>query len=382
VDNSTTIDDPAWDDFRRQMPVAGEWAYFDHAAVAPLCGPAKTALDEWAADVSSNGAAHWSRWRKRVEELRTLAAQLTGAQREEIAVIRNTTEGVNLVAEGFPWRPGDNVVTLDSEFPTNLYPWRNLERLGVETRLVPTENERVDPNRVAALCDGRTRIVSVSWVGYATGWRNDLDAMADIAHHRGAKLFVDAIQGLGVFPLDVSRTPVDFLAADGHKWLLGPEGAGLFYLRREHLGLLRPVGVGWNSVVHAGDFTNRDLELKDSAARYEGGSYNMAGVAALAAAVEWLTSFGTERLSARLLAVSDRLCARLAECGAEIASAREDKRRSGIVACTFPQESPERLRGRCLAEKVLVNCRAERLRLSPHVYTNEADLDRLIACLK
>ena len=159
---------------------------------------------------------------------------------------------------------GDNVVTLDNEFPSNAYPWMNLASRGVDTRRVPTDRGRVDLARVEAACDRRTRIIAISWVGYLSGWQSNLDAFVELARRHRALLFVDAIQGLGVFPLDVKATPIDFLAADGHKWLLGPEGAGLFYLRREHLNLLRPIGVGWHSVEHATDYGHIELKLKAS----------------------------------------------------------------------------------------------------------------------
>src|SRR5262249_41607809 len=157
----------------------------------------------------------------------------------------------------------------------------------------PDAAGRVDLARLAEACDARTRIVSVSWVGYVSGWRCDLDAVAELAHKRGALLMVDAIQGLGGFPLDVRATPIDFLAGDGHKWLLGPEGAGLFYLKREHLDLLRPIGVGWHSVEHASDYSRIELKLKPSAARYEGGTQNMVGFLGLAASLELLLECGT-----------------------------------------------------------------------------------------
>ncbi len=370
-----------WDEFRRQMPVVEKWAYFDHAAVAPLSGPAKAALDEWAADAAVNGAVNWKAWRERVEEVRRLGGALVGADQDEIAVIRNTTEGVNLVAEGFPWKAGDNVVTLTSEFPTNRFGWLHLAERGVEARLVPTENERVDLDRIAETCDSRTRIVAVSWVGYQTGWRNDVDALVDVAHQQGALLFLDAIQALGVFPLDVTKTAVDFLAADGHKWLLGPEGAGLFFTRREHLTLLRPMGIGWNSAQNAGDFSEQSLTLKQTAGRYEGGSYNLAGITALGASLRLLSDYGARALSERLLSVTDLLCERLNDCGAQIVNCRDRLHRSGIVAFTLPGENPQRVRQRCLEQGVIVNCRAGRLRISPHVYTNEDDIDRLIAAL-
>ena len=164
------------------------------------------------------------------------AAQMIGAKPEEIALVNNTTGGISLVAEGLDWRDGDNVVTFADEFPSNVYPWMNLASRGVETRRVPADvSGRPDLEKLAAACDARTRIVTVSWVGFATGYRHDVRRIADIAHQKGALMFLDGIQGLGVFPIDVDDFGIDFLAADGHKWLLGPEGAGIAYIRRKHL---------------------------------------------------------------------------------------------------------------------------------------------------
>jgi len=223
-----------WEKFRRQMPVARRWAYFDHAAVSPISGPARDVLLEWAEQIARHGCTPYPDWMKQLDRLRKVAAGMIHAEEAEIALVANTTTGINLVAEGFPWRQGDNVVTLADEFPTNQYPWMNLADRGVETRRVPTEDGVVDLQRIADACDGRTRVLTVSWVSFCSGWRNDLDRLAEIAHGRGALFFLDAIQGLGVFPLDVRKTPIDFLAADGHKWMLGPEGAGIFFARREH----------------------------------------------------------------------------------------------------------------------------------------------------
>ncbi|MCH7988262.1 MAG: aminotransferase class V-fold PLP-dependent enzyme [Planctomycetes bacterium] len=376
-----SLSNPSWEEFRRNMPVAQQWAYFDHAAVAPLSGPARAAIDDWTTDVALDGGVNWNRWRQEVEEARKLGAEMIGASPSEIAVVHNTTEGINLVAEGYPWKAGDNVVVPECEFPSNLYPWMNLRSRGVDVRQVPVEDERLDLNRLDEMCDGRTRIVAVSWVGYAGGWRNDVAALAEIAHQNDALLCLDAIQGLGVLPLNVSETPVDFLAADGHKWLLSPEGAGLFYIRKEHLDLLRPIGVGWNSVKHAGDFANTLFELKQSTDRYEGGSYNMAGIAGLAAGLRFLMQFGIEQMAERLLEITDELCERLLQLGAEISSCREGNRRSGIVSFQLPEQDPQQVRLRCKQAGVIVNCRSGRLRVSPHVYCNDEDIDRLIAAL-
>jgi selenocysteine lyase/cysteine desulfurase len=365
------------------MPAAAEWAYFDHAAVAPIPKPTVEAMTRWADEAAGFGGAIWLKWKGVREQLRSQAARLVGAATEEIALVRSTTEGINLVAEGFPWQPGDNIVTLADEFPSNLYPWMNQARRGVETRRVATDEGRVDLDRLADACDQRTRIVSISWVGYASGWRNDLAAMAEIAHRHGGLFFLDAIQGLGAFPLDVRHTPIDFFAADGHKWLLGPEGAGLFYIRREHLERIHPIGVGWNSVVQGSDFSHIDLNYKNSAARFEGGSSNMVGFTGLASSIELLASLGIAEIGKRILAMTDLACIRLPEAGARIVSHRDNPdRSSGIVLFEWPGRDPQSVRRQLLDRKVLISCRAGKLRISPHAYCNESDIERLVEGLK
>jgi len=372
----------SWDQFRRRMPVARRWAYFDHAAVAPLTGAAQDALVRWNEDAACNGAAFYPAWTKQIVDLRRRAAAMIGADIGEIALVGNTTAGINLVAEGFPWRPGDNVVTRADEFPSNQYPWLHLADKGVETRRIQTEGGKLDLDRLAAACDERTRIVTISWVTYSHGWRHDLQRLVEMVHQRGALLFVDAIQGLGVFPLDVKKTPLDFLASDGHKWLLGPEGAGVFYIRREHLNLLRPVGVGWNSVKREHDFNRIELDIKDTAERYEGGSQNVAGLIALGASLELLAQFPAEARAARVLEITDLACQRLAEIGAVILSDRDrEENKSGIVLFELPGRDPQAIRRACLEKGVILSCRAGRLRISPHAYNDESDVDRLIEAI-
>ena len=364
------------------MPIVERYAYFDHAAVAPLPSPAAAALAEFAQEACLQGDTAWPHWAEQADELHGLFAQLLGADAAEIAVTHNTTEGITFVAEGLPWQHGDNVVTLADEFPSNQYPWLNLATRGVETRRVPTEMGRVDLDRLASACDARTRIVSISWVSYSSGWRNDLDQVAEMAHRRGALLMIDAIQGLGVTPLDVRRSPIDFLAADGHKWMLGPEGCGVLYIRREHLDRLRPFGVGWNSVRHAHDFGRIELIFRDSAARYEGGSQNMAGSLALRQSLRLLLEHGPEAIFTRIGQVCDEACQRLTAAGAKLRSDRTPEHRSGIVIFDWPGEEPQAARQRCLARGVVLSCRGGGLRISPHAYNDSSDIDRLLAALQ
>jgi selenocysteine lyase/cysteine desulfurase len=366
---------------RDEMPVAAKWAYLDHAAVAPITRSAATAMRRWLEQAVGEGDTVWPEWSRQVFETRRLAAELIGAELDEIALVPNTTAGINLVAEGLDWRPGDNVVTLDEEFPSNLYPWMHLRDSGVETRLVPTRDGRVDYKQLDDRCDQRTRVITVSWVGYANGCRRNLAAVGEVAAKHGALLFVDAIQGLGAFPLDVREAPIDFLAADGHKWMLGPEGAGLAYIRRDRLPLLRATGVGWNSVVQGSDFSHIELKLRPNAARYEGGSQNMAGMIGMGASLALLLSLGIANIAAAILDITDHACAKLAKIGARVVSPRDGDERSGIVSFELPGVDVAAVRRRCLERGVALAYRAGRVRVSPHAYNDAADIERLIQAL-
>lgn len=389
----------SWDDFRSQMPVTERWAYFDHAAVAPLSLPALLALSEWGHMVAANGDAQAAEVRRRLDKVRQTSAKLLGCSTDEVAFVPNTTSGLSIVAEAFPWRDGDNVIVPASEFPSNILPWRELIPRGVEVRAVPCDAEVCLPERLLAAVDSRTRLMSVSWVGYATGWRQDLDRLADECHRRGVLLCVDAIQGLGVIPLDVSQTRIDFLSADGHKWLLGPEGAGLLYVRKEHLDVLRPLGLGWHSERVPGRFANADStasendvpfrvlppfqpgELSDSASRFEGGSANVGGVLALGASLDLLLDWGIPNVWSRLADITQRVREVVVEAGGRLVSSDAPRHRSGIVSFELPHRPTDQLRPFALQRGVVVNRRRGFTRVSPHVYTNDEDLERLRSVL-
>jgi cysteine desulfurase/selenocysteine lyase len=371
-----------WNALREEMPVTRHWAFFDHAAVAPLTARAHKAFAEYATHMADNGDVRIHLWTKRVEEVRSLAARLLGADPLDVAFVKNTSEGVGIVAEGFPWQPGDNMITAAEEYPANLYPWMNLRDRGVEVRLVPSSAGRIDTDDIRKAIDQRTRLISLSFVEYASGFRNDLDAVGSLCRERGLYFFVDAIQGLGVLPLDVRKTPIDFLAADGHKWLLGPEGAGIFWIRRELVEKLHPVGVGWNSVENSTDFANIHFRLKPHAGRWESGSLNVAGITALGASLELLLQLGIPAIADRVLELTDYLCDRAKRSGIEVYSSRRPEDRSGIVSLIVPGADPRAVVKRCRDEKFVINQRAGRVRVSPHFYNSLAEIDGLIAVLQ
>ncbi len=380
VDSSPAID---WDAVRDdQFPIARNWAYLDHAAVAPLPRRSGDALRDWIARQEAQGVVAWPQNERRLEDVRGTAAALIHADRDEIAFISSTTQGIGLIAEGYPWREGDNVVTAADEYPSNLYPWMNLGSRGVGVRQVPGRDGRIHLEDLDAAIDRSTRILTISHVEFATGFRNDLDALAELCRARGVALFVDAIQGLGPHRIDVRRTPIDFLAADGHKWLLGPEGAGILYVRRDWIDRLRPIGVGWHSVVGSYNAPVPEFRLKPNAQRWEGGSFNMPGLLALGASLDLFFEWGPDAVVHRIADRADRVRELTASAGWSVYGSLRPSDRSAIVVLeregVDPAAAAAELRRR---HGVAAACRRGRLRISPHVYNNDSDLERLRAGL-
>jgi cysteine desulfurase / selenocysteine lyase len=371
-----------WEVFRAEFPVTRRWAFLNHAAVSPLPMRGQRALETWAKDMADNGIANEPQWRRRIEQVRGLAGRLLNAEPSDIAFIKNTSEGIGIVAEGFRWEPGDNVVTAAEEFPSNIYPWLNLADRGVELRIVPLRDGRVDIDDLRNALDGQTRIVTLSSVEYSTGFRNDLNLVGELCRERGILFFVDGIQSLGVFPLDVQKAPVDFVSADGHKWLLSPEGAGLFWIRRELVERLHPVGIGWNSVVNSLDFATLHFQLKPHAGRWESGAMNVAGIHALGESLALLLDAGIPAVAERVLEITDYLCAKAESGGMQIHSSRREGEKSGIVSLTVPGHDAHALVRRAKDAGILITTRSGCLRISPHAYNTRAEIDHLLDVLR
>lgn len=380
------------DQLRQQLPVTRELAYFDHAAVAPIPAPTALAMNQYVDQALLGGDLHWQDWAAGVERARNCAAKLLGAQPQEIAMMPNTTAGIGVIAEGFPWQPGDNVVVPNNEFPSNLLPWRNLVQRGVRLKSVEVGPDgRLTPEILESQIDARTKLVAISWVGFSSGFRCDLDSISQMVHSHGCQLLVDAIQGLGAFPIDVKKSGIDFLASDGHKWMLGPEGAALLYVDRQHLDRLRPLGVGWNSLASA-CFDPGSTELKHTTARYEGGSTCMVSMLGLGASLELLLKLGSHlpdsSLAQSLLSNVNLLTQELTSAGFQIEVPSDDKNRSGIIGVRWPEADLAgeaiylRARKHLLSQKVAVSVRGGRLRVATHAYNNAQDRQRLVGSLQ
>lgn len=370
------------DDYRSEFAVTQNLVFLNHAAVAPISNRARAKMVAYADDMAAFGNLHEAQWWGEVEEVRTNAARLLHANRSEIAFVKNTSEGISFIAEGFPWKVGDNVVIAAGEYPANVYPWMHLASRGVEVKTVPCRGVRVSIDDLAAAIDARTRLLSLSFVQFSTGYRSDLAAVGKLCKERGIDFCVDAIQGLGVFDIDVQRDQIDYLAADGHKWLVGPEGAGVFFIAADKLDKIRVSSMGWKSVVGWTDFSTIDYRLRPDAARFENGTFNVCGILGMGASIELFAQVGQPEIERRIRAITDELVDRLPEIGAQLVSSRQGNEWSGIVSFILPDRDPLSVVRHCKRHGVVISTRAGRLRASPHFYNNSADLDRLIEAIR
>jgi selenocysteine lyase/cysteine desulfurase len=368
-------------DFRELFPVTRNLVYVNHAAVGPLSARAAEAIEGAARDQRDFGALHWRNWYAEYDRFRESAARLLGAEATEIAILKNTSEGLSFVAEGLRWREGDNVITTDLEFPSNSTPWRRLDRRGVECRIVRSRDGAWTPADVEALIDERTRLVTVSSVAFHNGFAADLEAVGALCARRGVLFCVDAIQSLGVLPIDVRRAKIAFLAADGHKWLCGPEGAAIFYVAAEHRQELEVLESGWTNFARGGRFIDCAVDLLPDARRFEAGSLPTIGIFGMRAALDLLLEIGIDTIRDRTLAIAAQLAASLDRIGWRVASPRPIA--SGIVGAIPPGDDPTLMRWHRLLEEQGVVCapREGMLRFSPHFYNDAGDVERIVAAL-
>ena len=376
------MDAPARRSYRDLFPVTKQLVYLNHAAVGPLSTPACAAIEAQARDQRDFGALHWKAWYAEYDLLRSAAARLINAEPGEIAILKNTSEGLSFVAEGFPWRDGDNVVTTDLEFPSNMTPWKAMARRGVECRIARSEAGAYGVEDLDRLIDDRTRIVTVSSVAFHNGFVPDLDAIGELCSRRGVLFCVDAIQSLGALPMDVRRSKISFLAADGHKWLCAPEGAAIFFVGAEQRELLRVLENGWTNVERRGKFIDCPTDLLPDARRFEAGSLNTIGIYGLRAALDLLLNVGIETIAAEIVRITSHLAEELEKAGWTIRTPRPI--RSGILGATPPSvESGGLMRvHRHLEEHGIVTAPREgMIRFSPHFYNDETDVARVIEAI-
>ena len=376
-DASAKSADELWFRYAHQFPVRKHLIYLNHAAVAPLCRPAAEAMRRLAADAMEFGSFHYQEWLDTYEGLRSVAARLIGAGREEIALVKNTSEGIATVAMGLDWRSGDKIVAFREEFPANYYPWKRLEETGVRVEWLSC----VDPlERIEQACHG-ARLLAISFVQYLSGYRAPVEAIGEICQRNNCIFLVDAIQGLGAFPLDVRRARVHALAADGHKWLLGPEGCGILFVSKELQDRVRPVEFGWTNVAGYADYASRDLTLRPDAGRYECGTLNTIGCYGLRASIEFLLEVGLEIISPAVQKLADLVAQGVQAKGYELLGSRSQASGAGIVSFRKPGAESSQVVQRLRSAGVVASPRQGWVRVSPHFYISPDDIGQMIEAL-
>ncbi|NJN16099.1 MAG: aminotransferase class V-fold PLP-dependent enzyme [Oscillochloris sp.] len=370
-------------DYRAEFPITERYAYLSHAAVSPINRRVAAAVQGYIEEAQYDSPMNlFPKWIGTMGDLRQrLATLINAASPEEIALMPNTASGINTVAVSLPLRPGDNVLVLDGDYPANVYPWQQLAYKGVLTKVVPQRNGGLDLDLLTARIDARTRVIALSTVMFATGFRNDLEAVGRICKERGIYFAVDGIQSLGVLPMDVQACNIDFLAAGSQKWLLSAPGAGLLYVRRERLAELEPGAyVGAGSVVDFMNYLDYNLTFPATADRFNLGTPNISGALALHAAVSLIQEVGVERIAHHVGTLVDALITDLQERGFILCADTAPQHRSGIVVAQVPD-------GMAACQKlesaaVIATARGAGVRLAPHFYNTVDEVMRVGAALE
>lgn len=368
---------------RELFPILDRELYLNHAAIAPWPLPVADAVEDFALENLRLGPRNYASWIQREQALRRRLAELTGAaSADDIALLKNTTEGISLVAWGLDWRAGDNLVLPQGEFASNRLPWLAQAGRGVGVREVDIRSAADPEAALIDAMDARTRLLTVSAVQWSDGFRLDLARLGEGCRARGVLFFVDAIQQLGALAMNVEDSRVDFLAADAHKWLLGPEGVAVFYSRESARGRLSLLQQGWHMFEDPWRFQRDDWTAAASGRRFEAGSPNSVGQAALHAAVGLLLGFGMNAVQARVLENTRQLIEGLGGLGGvRLVSRAETARRSGIVSFACDRMPAQELKRRLAEREVTCALRDDALRLSPHFYQGAAEIDRFLRLL-
>jgi cysteine desulfurase/selenocysteine lyase len=366
---------------RRLFKVRRKYVYLNHAAVSPISSRVAEAVRQQVDEQEAHGGRVEDLWDKRAEEARKHAAVLLHCKRSEVAFVKNTTEGLNLFARGIAWRKGDSIVLPRVEFPANVYPWLALRQEGVRIKFVPERDGRILIEDIEAAIDRRTRVVAISFVEFLSGYRNDLERLGKLCHERGVYLVVDGIQGIGALRLDVKKSLIDGLSCGAHKWLLAPQGTGIFYCSSRILEELTHPMPGWMSVVGWLNFYDFEYKLFPTSRRYESAQKNFLGATGLLESLKMINALKIGDIEKRVIAITDHLCHLLERRGLRVFSPRGRGEKSGIVSFYPGRYKAEKVWVHLLQEGFVTSARQGRIRVSPHFYNTFEEMERLVKAL-
>jgi len=364
------------------FPIKQRRTYLNNASIGPMSTPVLSAMDRFLSDVRDNGRNNYPNWCRHADTaVKQKIACLIGADASEIAFVKNTTEGLSNVANGLAWRPGDNVVVANIEYSSNVYCWMHLAKRGVEVRWVESRGGRLPVDAYAEAIDSRTRLVSLSGVQFASGYRHDLALMSQLCKERGVLFNVDAIQWVGALDINVDSLQIDFLSAGGHKWLMAPIGTGFFYCSKRCLELLEPPTVGYHSVAKHEAHMDYELAFRPDAGRFEEALVNFPGIYGLEAAVDVLLDIGPAEIESHILGLNAQAAGLLRRQGWLINSSQDGAERSGILMFTKPGIDPDAVVESLKARGVDIATRGGALRISPSYYNDSAEIEHFVSTL-
>ena len=368
------------EDIRAEFPFLNTgMIYLNHAATGPWPRAAERRAQEHAAGRTQGPVEIFQRSIKLISGARAMAAEMIGTDSSRIAFVQNTSEGLNILAQGLDWKSGDRILLIEQEFPSNVYPFINLRRHGVEIDFVPQRNGRIELTDIERALTSRTRILAVSWVQFLSGFRLDLAALRQMCDRHGTLLSVDAIQGVGAIRLDLRETPVDFLSAGVQKWQLGPQGVGIVYVSERAQDTIHQAHLGWISVRNAWDFFDYDQELQEDARRYENGTFNSIGISAYHGSLELFSDVGFDRAAELVCANAAHTWQRARDLGFDIITPENADERAGIV--TLRHDRAEELQKVLHERNIVVSARVGNIRIAPHLYNTPDEIDAALDAL-
>jgi selenocysteine lyase/cysteine desulfurase len=369
------------EEIREQFPHTNHRIYLDHAATGPVSRPVKEAIDRFIEQRHSGVINNYADVIPQVNQTREKLAQLVGTSADRIAFVANTSTGLNILALGLPWQTGDRIAVPACEFPANVYPFKNLECRGVAVDFIPHDRGVIERGDIARVLRSETRLVSLSWVQFLSGFRLDLAAVADLCHSNDVLLSVDAIQGLGALRLDVESAGIDFLACGTHKWLMGTQGLGFIYLTEGLQERLEPPMAGWlHGPVDWEHLYDYDLTFHEDASRFHLGTMNHLGITALQAALDFYFRIGPAWCEQQVLARSRQLAGGLADLGIPRYGTPSQLNASGIV--TVDPGDAEALHAHLRDHEVACAVRNGKLRFSPTFYNTSGEIEHVVALLR
>jgi selenocysteine lyase/cysteine desulfurase len=372
-----------YEQIAKEFPHATDLIYLNHAAVAPWPVRTCAAVTKFAEENVHQGASNYNTWVAHEAFLKSQLKQLINAPTAaDIALTKNTSEALSVVACGLDWQPGDNVVTSSEEFPSNRIPWQARQPAGVELREIDLTNRNPEQALIQA-CDAHTRVLTISSVQYGSGLRLNMEILGNFCRQRGILFCVDAIQSIGACEFDVQAIKADFVMADGHKWMLGPEGLALFYSRPEARDKLRLHQFGWHMTENAGDFDAREWRPATTARRFECGSPNMLGIHALSASLSLLLDAGMQEIARSVRDKTSYLIATMQTiAGIRFLTPLDEDRRAGILSFKVKGVDTAELHRKLINRKIICARRGGGIRFSPHFYTPGHLLDKAVEIVK